>query len=666
MSVKTMEARAVISAVDRTGGVLASVASQMRALASASRAVNAVSGPMRAISNASRAVSAAQSGVAVAHGAAMAAAGRVIAPAAIAYGAGRAVSSYADLERRMTRIGITADATREEMTQMTAEAQRMAADFAMPLDDIVEGMDTLAAQGRSLGEIRALLPSVARTAQAAGAKAEDIAKSADAVGTHLKIGATEMQQAFDIMAEGGKMGQFELKDMARYLPTLAPVAKTLGMEGTKGLAQLVGMLQVVRKATGSAEEAATANRDFMEKMFAPDTQKRFEKFGVDLAKELRTARKEGRNLVEVFEELTWKAVKGDLSRLPELMGDIQFRLAGRALLSMRGEWQRYAAAVGQASGTVERDLNRVLGDTKAAMDKLAGSFDRLVKASGEFAVNLGAVKALESAAAAFEGINDGTKRYAEAQARGEEFQSPGQASFNRFMNWLVFGDPSSLSRPDAAAARAEKELLAKLNARREALGRHMADKEREIAGYDKASGATGFMAGFGQGERDLARAAAQKELDGLRGQIAALEASVAARQQAMDRLAEFDEASRRFAGLRINETAAAQPITPGLLSFGRRGWGGLDQTFPAPVSAPLPPARPSDLAPVAPVLQRLEDVLGSKIEAKATLEGRANVDVTVRVEGDGRVTGMGATSTGHIRANVGTSMPQAGAPTGGY
>jgi len=42
---------------------------------------------------------------------------------------------------------------------------------------------------------------------------------------------------------------------------------------------------------------------------------------------------------------------------------------------------------------------------------------------------------------------------------------------------------------------------------------------------------------------------------------------------------------------------------------------------------------------------------------KAELEGKADVSVTVRVEGEGRVTGMSATSSGAIRADVGTSMP---------
>ncbi|GAU80574.1 hypothetical protein [Bosea sp. BIWAKO-01] len=39
----------------------------------------------------------------------------------------------------------------------------------------------------------------------------------------------------------------------------------------------------------------------------------------------------------------------------------------------------------------------------------------------------------------------------------------------------------------------------------------------------------------------------------------------------------------------------------------------------------------------------------------ATLEGQANVNVSVKVDG-GTVTGMSSTSSGNVKASVGTSM----------
>lgn len=49
---------------------------------------------------------------------------------------------------------------------------------------------------------------------------------------------------------GDKLGKFELKDMARYLPSMLPAFEALGGEGQSGLRSLVAMLQVIRAGTG--------------------------------------------------------------------------------------------------------------------------------------------------------------------------------------------------------------------------------------------------------------------------------------------------------------------------------------------------------------------------------------------------------------------------------
>jgi hypothetical protein len=77
---------------------------------------------------------------------------------------------------------------------------------------------------------------------------------------------------------------------------------------------------------------------------------------------------------------------------------------------------------------------------------------------------------------------------------------------------------------------------------------------------------------------------------------------------------------------------------------------------PAP-NIPLPPPRPMDITgQIDAVVQQPVpvDVTG-KVEAEVT--GAATVSVRVAVEGGGRVTGMSAESSGHIKANVGASMP---------
>lgn len=295
----------------------------------------------------------------------------------------KSVKDYAEAERAITRIGVTADASKESLAGVGEAAFKVAQEVAMPYAKVVQGLDVLVAQGRSLKDAMAFLPAVARTASAAGAEVEDIAKTADSVSSNFKIAGDQMQSAFDIMAAGGKAGQFELKDMARYLPSLGPAAAAAGFQGAEGLRDLVSMLQVMRKGSGTAEEAAASMQNVLQKMMSEETAKRFKKFGVDLPKAMDKAKAEGRNLVEVFEELTATAIKGDLSKLPQLINDMEFARGIRAVMAYRGEWQKMSKVIGTtAAGSVANDLSKVTDNVQAKLDRLANAYSRRMKQIG--------------------------------------------------------------------------------------------------------------------------------------------------------------------------------------------------------------------------------------------------------------------------------------------
>lgn len=321
----------------------------------------------------------------------------------------------AAFDRRLTMIGQTADATRPQIDALGAALFDLARTTATPVDSLTGGLEALVAQGKSLKEAMAILPAVAMTATATGAEVDDIGKSADAVGTHLKVTAKEMQAAFDIMAAGGKAGQFELKDMARYLPSMAASAKAVGLEGTKGLSDLVAMLQVIRKGSGSAEEAATSMNNVLAKMESEETTKKFKKMGVDLEAAMKKGRKEGRNLIEVLEEASNKALKGDLSKIPQLFSDMEFARGMRALLSMKGEWQKLSKSIATTSaGTVGRDFAGVAKDAQAAINNLESAWKRFQVGAAKFADSAGLSDLLGKDADTFERLAKAIERAKDA------------------------------------------------------------------------------------------------------------------------------------------------------------------------------------------------------------------------------------------------------------
>lgn len=295
----------------------------------------------------------------------------------------RAVRDFAALDREMTRIGITGDnASPQEIAKGLSEMRRLAFDAAMPINTLKEGMDALTASGENFQRSMEMLPSIVRTAQASGSTTRDIAKTSQAMVRHLGIQINDLQTAQDMITRGGELGEFELKDMARYLPSMAPAARAVGMEGKKGLAYMVAMLQVIQKGTGTAEEAAASANNIFQKMESEETANRFKKMGVDLRKEMALARKNGENLIETFARLTNKALKGDLSKVPQLFSDMEFARGMRALLVGMGQMPELIEKINNSQGAVAENLKKITGDTQATLDRFAESADRARQSAG--------------------------------------------------------------------------------------------------------------------------------------------------------------------------------------------------------------------------------------------------------------------------------------------
>ena len=257
---REIEARLRLSAVDRTASAFSSVGWRMNEIERKAKAINAASGKMAAVQTA-----------------AVARIGRVLGPVLGGMAARSAYLDFASFDRKMTDIGVTADATKEELEGATVAVRAISQASAMPVDQTVEGLDSLVAAGRKLPDAMAFLPSVVRTARAASAEVVDIARSADAMGESFKIASSDMEKAFDVVTFLGKEGKFELKDQARYLPSIAPLAATRRLDGIDGLTRIGAALQVIRKNAGTAEEAAASMTDVLGKLDSDETIKKFMK-----------------------------------------------------------------------------------------------------------------------------------------------------------------------------------------------------------------------------------------------------------------------------------------------------------------------------------------------------------------------------------------------------
>lgn len=328
---------------------------------------------------------------------------RYIGGAMAAYGGAAAVKEFAAVERRLTRTGLVLGATKEQMRELNVEIGQNAKSYALSSDAVMDTVDAYAAAGASLSEIKADLPLLAKAQQALDAAGADTVATWDAARKSLKLTSSDAQRFFELVGAGGAAGKFEGKDMAAELPSLLPVAARVGMHGTKDAASMIGFLEVMADYAGSAGQAATSTRDLLEKINSPDVIKNFKKFKIDIVGGMEDARKNGEDLFVALNRFISRATGGDAKKLGFLFGDKEARAAAGVVLTKLDEIRRAQDEVAaNAPGILDRNVDAVLDNAQAKLDRMWETLKHLGRAGGEFLVDSGIVGAGENVADAMD------------------------------------------------------------------------------------------------------------------------------------------------------------------------------------------------------------------------------------------------------------------------
>jgi TP901 family phage tail tape measure protein len=290
--------------------------------------------------------------------------GRMLEAGAVAYGLARAVAApvraATEFETKLEDIGQKINAPVSQLPKLGVQLRAVARDTTQTAAAISEGMDILAGMGASREDALGLLNPIGRAATAYNAEIADLSQAGYAALDNLKVPALEFGRALDAMAQAGKAGAFELKDMAKYFPQLGAGYQALGQKGVPAVADLSAALQIVRKGTGDSASAATNLSNILQKINAPLTRKNFAKMGVNLEREMKKAAKKGMTPIEAIAEITNRTLKGNLGRLGDLFSDAQVQQGLRPLIQNLAEYRRIRAEALAAQGTVEADYERRL------------------------------------------------------------------------------------------------------------------------------------------------------------------------------------------------------------------------------------------------------------------------------------------------------------------
>jgi TP901 family phage tail tape measure protein len=303
----------------------------------------------------------------------------------------------------------------QDQTNAMAQGILRAAQAAHQMPEAMrQGVDALSGFGIDPREAMQMIGPIGRLGTAMKVDIADGAAAASANLQNLKVGLGDTGKALDIMAAGGNVGAFEVRDMARYFPSLTAQAQALGQSGLGAVADLTAALEIARRGAGTSEEAATNIANLLAKINSPTVTRAFAKnFGVDLPAALKAAYAQGKTPMEALAAITQKATGGDLSKLGLVVEDMQAQSALRTLILNMDDYRKIRADLGKSGGTVQAAFaQREALDASVAWQSFTGTMSAL-------AITLGATL-LPSVTQFFGWVNTGVSAIARwAQANPE-------------------------------------------------------------------------------------------------------------------------------------------------------------------------------------------------------------------------------------------------------
>lgn len=275
------------------------------------------------------------------------------------------ISAAGDFEHALAAFGNTADASEEKVGAVREQILKTAKDVNQSSMDLIGGLGILVGKGLDQDKSMAAIGAIGKTATATGSAISDLSDTAFTLIDTLDIKPEKLAKSLDMLAKAGKEGGFEIKNMAKYFPTLGAAAKSVGMVGEPAIASMGAALQVALKGAGSPDEAANNMRNFFQKMASKETTKNIRKeMGVNLEELRKGWAKEGKNPMEETLKLIDKHLGTDPAvrdfRLNELFQDAQVQNFIKPMLQNFKEYERIREATAKALGVVDKDFARIM------------------------------------------------------------------------------------------------------------------------------------------------------------------------------------------------------------------------------------------------------------------------------------------------------------------
>jgi len=303
---------------------------------------------------------------------------------------GASVRGYAELDRRISRIAIAADISRDKAKELKDEINAVSNTKGIRIDpsEATAAVEEILTKTGDLEYAINNLPNIAAVIQATGAGGLEVG----GIFTEFKKLAIDSSEAamraIDTLNMQGKQGAFTLANMAKEGPKIFAAYAATGREGAGAVTELGAALQIIRQGVGSDAEAVTAFESIIRDITRPETVKKLKQLGG----------------IEVFDPEKLKQGKEVMRSLPVLIEEIVTKSGGlSSKLSMLN-----------LTDEAKRALKPVIAEYVQTGDVKA--FDEFLKLSGDGSTTLNdAAVAASDFAASLQLVSNSWNQFANKQ-----------------------------------------------------------------------------------------------------------------------------------------------------------------------------------------------------------------------------------------------------------
>ena len=283
---------------------------------------------------------------------------------------GAATKDIVDIDARLTRMGLTADASAEQVNKLKQKIFEAAQDPNIKIDPskVIDALDVVMTKTGNLEYVEDNIKNIAVALQATGETGESIG---DVFSEFQKFGysAEAITGLMDDMVKQGDQGEYTFGKFAKTAKAVLSAYSPIGtsVEDTK---KLGAVMQILIAGTKNEEAAVTSLDAIMSELSDPKKQEQLGLIGVAV----RDNAGEFRDLADIMHDVLDVAEKeGNTDFLGEVFGMTSMK-AVRAFQQYGKNYKKLTDDLGDTSGALEAKSARMAGTMKANLQNLQTTF----------------------------------------------------------------------------------------------------------------------------------------------------------------------------------------------------------------------------------------------------------------------------------------------------